>query len=204
MNLDGGISRWASLLVLLFIFVIVYFLFFHWFFVGHVSLNQQLETMDNSRQKYINQAAKIPALREQIQVVKQSVGDDDKFLESGSKNLANAEITAIFKAIVNSQTESSGHCQIISQTPTQDRDLDQFEKIILRVRMRCQYSIMVKILELIESNTPTLFLDELRLESRNVSRYRRKTEQKVEAEKLEIRFDLSAYLKTPIEKKDEK
>ncbi len=203
-NLDPRVSKWAALAVLLLVFVIIYFLFIHWFFVAHAGLNEEIEELNTSRQKFINEAAKTPDLRKMLQEVKAQVGSNNEFLQADSKNLGNAEITSIFKNIVNQQTEEQSECQIISQSPTQDRNPEQFEKIILRVRMRCQYKVFVKVVELIEENTPSLFMNDLRVETRNVNRYRRNAKQPVAPENLEIRFDLYAYLKNPIEKDNEK
>ncbi len=203
MNLDPRISRWSAVFVLLLVLMTVYFLFFHWFFVAHAELNEEITSLNESRQQYINEAAKTPDLRKLLDDVKKAVGSNNEFLQADSKNLGNAEITSIFKNIVNQQTDETAKCQIVSQSPTQDREPEQFEKIILRVRMRCQYEIFVKIVELIEENTPSLFVSDLRVESRNVNRYRKNAAQAA-PENLEIRFDLYAYLKNPIEKDDEK
>jgi len=206
MSLDARVSRWSAVLVLLLVVVIVYFLFFHWFFVAHAGLNEEISSLNESRQKYINEAAKTPQLSEMLQEVKSKVGANNEFLQANSQNLGNAEITSIFKNIVNQQTETPSDCQIISQSPTLDREPEQFEKIILRVRMRCQFDVLVNILSLIEENVPSLFLNDLRLESRNQNRYRRgvtKTQPQA-PDALEVSFNLYAYLKVPVEKKDEK
>lgn len=203
MNLDPRMSKWSAIFVLLMVFVIVYFLFFHWYFVKHAGLNDQIDSLNESRQKFINEAAKTPKLTAMLQDVKSKVGSNNEFLQADSKNLGNAEITSIFKNIVNQQSQKPSDCQIISQSPTQDRNPEQFEKIILRVRMRCQFELMVNILDLIESNTPSLFVNDLRLESRNSNRYRKNSSVPQPPDNLEVRFDLFAYLKNPIEKKDE-
>ncbi len=205
MKLDANMNRWAGLLVLLLVMVIVYFMFFHNFIVEHAGLNESIDELNSSRQKYINQAAKAPALKTKLKEVKQQVGSNDEFLKAETKNLGNAELTSLFKNVFNEQGVERDVCQIISQQPTQDRDLDQFEKIVLRVRMRCQYEVFAKILASLEENTPSLFINDLRLEARNVSRYRRKgADAAPTVENLEVRFELYAYLKNPIEKDDEK
>lgn len=204
MNLDSGIGRWLAVAVLLLVFVIVYFLFFHWFFVAHAGLNEDIDSLNESRQQFINEAAKTPELRKKLQEVKAQVGSNNEFLKADSKNLGNAEITSIFKNIVNGQAAQTSECQIVSQSPTQDSDPQQFEKITLRVRMRCQYEVFAKVVELIEENTPSLFINDLRVEARNTNRYRKNSKQPKGPENLEIRFDLFAYLKNPIEPDDEK
>jgi general secretion pathway protein M len=204
MEVDSRVSKWSAVLVLLLVLVIVYFLFLHWFFVKHAGLNEEIETLNDSRQKLINEASKAPQLRELLQEVKSKVGSNNEFLNADSKNLGNAEITSIFKNIVNQQSEEPSDCQIISQSPTQDREPEQFEKIILRVRMRCQFEVLVRILDLLENNTPSLFVNDLRIESRNQNRYRKDMAEVPAPQNLEIRFDLFAYLKIPVEKEDEK
>jgi len=204
MDLDSRVSKWSAVMVLTLLLVIVYFLFFHWFFVAHAGLNEEIDSLNESRQKFINEAAKTPKLTEMLQQVKSKVGSNNEFLQADSKNLGNAEITSIFKNIVNQQSEIASDCQIISQSPTQDREPEQFEKITLRVRMRCQYEVMVKVLDLIEANTPSLFVNDLRIESRNQNRYRKSVNETPAPENLEVRFDLYAYLKIPVEKNDEK
>ncbi len=204
MNLDSRLSPWLAVMVLLLVLVIMYFLFFHWFFVAHAGLNEDVESLNESRQQFVNEAARTPDLRKKLQEVKAQVGSNNEFLQADSKNLGNAEITSIFKNIVNGQTAQTSECQIISQSPTQDRNPQQFEKITLRVRMRCQYEVFAKIVELIEENTPSLFINDLRVETRNVNRYRKNAKQSKAPENLEIRFDLFAYLKNPIEPEDEK
>jgi len=204
MNLDPRVSKWSAVMVLLLLMVIVYFLFVHWFFVAHAGLNEEVDALNESRQQFINEAAKTPDLRKMLQKVRAEVGSNNEFLQADSKNLGNAEITSIFKNIVNQQSEQSSDCQIISQSPTQDKEPEQFEKITLRVRMRCQYEVFVKVINLIEENTPSLFVNDLRIETKNVNRYRKNSKQANAPESLEIRFDLYAYLKNPIEKQDEK
>lgn len=204
MELDSRVSKWAAVSVLLLVFVIVYFLFFHWFFVKHAGLNEQIDSLNDSRQKFINEAAKTPQLREVLQDVKSKVGSNNEFLNADSKNLGNAEITSIFKNIVNQHSEEPTDCQIISQSPTTDRNPEQFEKITLRVRMRCQFEVLVRILDSLENNTPSLFVNDLRVESRNQNRYRKNMTETPPPQNLEIRFDLFAYLKIPVENEDEK
>ncbi|MFC3193130.1 type II secretion system protein GspM [Marinicella sediminis] len=206
MSLESKASQWSAVLVLLMVLFIIYFLFFHWFFVAHAAHNETIESLDQTRQKLINEAAKTPQLTEMLQEVKSRVGSNNEFLQADSKNLGNAEITSIFKNIVNQQTDDPANCQIISQSPTQDRNPEQFEKIILSVRMRCQYEVLVNVIDAMEANTPSLFVNDLRIESRNRNRYRRNSgeEQQQAPDNLEVRFDLFAYLKIPVEKEDEK
>ncbi len=196
-------SRWLALVIFAFLMVIVYLLFFHNFVVQHQELNDEITVLNDARQKYADLTADVPVLRERIAQVRQAVGENDKFLQSDTNNLANSELTGLLKGMVNAIADNSADCQIISQTPTRDPKPDQFEKIVLRVRMRCHYEMMAKLLQRIEESVPSMFVDELRLEQRNVSRYRNRSNVDLTPQPLEVRFDLYAYLNKPIEKNDD-
>ena len=118
-----------------------------------------------------------------------------------SYNLGTAELTRILKGIVAKNTDSRKDCDTISNTPSRDRDPDQFEKIIIKVRMRCQFEKMVGVLNDIENFTPHLFLDALQLEQRTIRRSSRRNATP-EKPMLEVKFDLYAYMNNPIRAKD--
>ena len=68
MTFDQNAGRWLALTTLLLVLVIIYFLFFHWFFVEHATLNEEIDSLNDSRQKFINESAKTPLLREKIKL----------------------------------------------------------------------------------------------------------------------------------------
>jgi len=52
MTLDQNAGRWLAVTTLLLVFVIIYFLFFHWFFVEHATLSEEIDSLNDSRQKF--------------------------------------------------------------------------------------------------------------------------------------------------------
>ncbi len=192
-------SRWYALFILLFIFVIIYLLFFQSFFNDHALLNEEIDTLTTSRQNYTELASQIPEIRKRIKQVKENVGDNSSFLVADSYNLGTSELTRIMKGIVTGVTQIRSECDIVSNTPYKDRNPDQFEKIILKVRMRCHFEKMINVLLEIEKHEPKLFVDNMTLEQRVIRRYRRN--QKPTKPMLEVRFDLYAYMNKPIKKK---
>ncbi len=193
-------DRWFALFILLLILVLVYFLFFQGFVDDHMLLNEEMSDQEQSRQEYTELADMIPDLQQRIIKVKETVGDNSNFLTADSYNLGTAELTRILKGIVTNVTQVRSECDIVSNTPSKDRNPDKFEKIILKVRMRCQFEKMATVLMNIENNIPYLFIDNLQLEQRIIRRSRKNVSPK--APILEIRFDLSAYMNKPIRVKD--
>ena len=192
-------SRWYALLVLLFVGVIFYFLFFQSFVTDHSLLNEEITGLQNNRQDFTDLTAMIPELQKRINTVKETVGDNTSFLAADTYNLGTAELTRILKGIVAENTNLDAECQTVNHTPSKDKEPDQFEKIILKVRMRCQFDKMMNVLIDAENHTPNLFVNNLHLEQRAI-RSRRNT--KPTKPLLEVRFDLYAYMNKPIKVKN--
>ncbi len=189
------LNRWYALGILIFVFVVVYFIFFQGFVDEHSLLNEEIDNLEQDRREYTQLVEIIPELQRRINTVKANVGDNTSFLIADSYNLGTPELTRILKSIVSENTSSSSECQIVSNTPYKDKNPEQFEKIVLKVRMRCQYDKMLNVLLAFQEHIPYLFVDNLNLEQRLI---RTRRNQKPTHPKLEVRFDLIAYLNKPV------
>lgn len=194
-------SRWYALMVLFVFLFLIYFMFFQGFVNEHALLNEEIADLEQNRQEHTELAEMIPELQSRIELVKEKVGDNTSFLTADSYNLGTAELTRILKRIVADNTLETTECQTVSNTPSKDRDPDQFEKIILKVRMRCQYEKMIDVMLDVENHVPYLFIDNMQLEQRVVGRSRRNAKKAHPV--LEVKFDLYAYMNKPIKVKND-
>ncbi len=192
-------EKWYALAILLFIFLTIYFLVFQGFFTEHSLLNEEIEDLESTRQEYTELAHQVPELTKRIQNVKETVGDNTSFLNTVINNLGTSELTRILKQIVSNNSNGNNECSIVTQSKSKDKDPDQFEKIILKVRMRCQYPKMINVILDIENHTPKLFINDLSFEQNNRNRSRKN--QKPTQPLLEVRFDLYAYMNKVVKKK---
>jgi general secretion pathway protein M len=200
-NLNPEMGRWYALIVLIVVFVLVYFLFFQSFFSEHALLNEEIADLEESRKEYMELRVLIPELQNRINQVKETVGDNTNFLTEDNYNLGTAELTRLLKRIVSNNVETQSQCSLSNQTPSKDKEPDQFEKIILKVRMRCQYDRLVKVFNGIETSVPNLFMDNLTVDQRRISRRSRRN-VKPTAPMLDVRFDLYAYMNKPVKVKN--
>ena len=91
----------------------------------------------------------------------------------------------------------------LKSSKTKDKDPDQFEKIIIKVRMRCHFDKMMRTLNDIESHVPILFIDNLELDQRPTRhRSSRKNAPPPTKPQLDVRFDLFAYMNKPVKVRD--
>lgn len=194
-------GKWYAIMVLFVLLALVYFLFFQGFVTDRELLNEEIIELEQNRQDYTEQVSLIPELQKRIRMVKETVGDNTSFLVAETYNLGTAELTRILKSIVAQNTNKSTECQTVSNTPSKDKEPDQFEKIILKVRMRCQFRKMVNVLQDIENHSIHLFVDNLHLDQRTVRRSRRNVAPT--RPMLEVRFDLYAYMNKPVRNKQQ-
>ncbi len=198
---DPSKGKWYALGLLVLLLLAVYFLVFDGFIQRHRQLNEQLDEALAARQKYARLAASIPDLKKRLRIVREQSGNSDHFLSADSANLAAAELIRILKEIVGRHASKAQDCLILSNQLTRDRAPEQFERVILKVRLRCRYDILTQVLNDLERHRPDLFVDELRIEQRYTRPNRR---GKPQPRMLEVRFDLYAYLNKPIKNKDAK
>ena len=198
---DPDKGKWYALGLLLLLLLAIYFLVFQGFVERHRALNEQLAEATAARQKYAALAAGIPELKKRLRAVRQQAGESDHFLKADSANLAAAELIRTLKEIVSRHVTQAQDCLILSNQLTRDRAPEQFERVILKVRLRCRYDILVQVLNDLEQHQPDLFVDELRIEQRYTRSTRR---NKPQPRMLEVRFDLYAYLNKPVKKNDAK
>lgn len=195
-------DKWYALLILIFVVVMVYFIAFQGFVSEHAMMNEELSDLQQNRVESSELEAMIPELQKRINIVKETVGDNTNFLVSDTDNLGKAELTRILKGIVAQNTDVRSACQTINHTPSKDKDPDQFEKIILKVRMRCQFDKMIGVLADVEKHVPRLFVDNLQLEQKAIRRSRKNVAPTKPM--LGVRFDLYAYMNKPVRAKDKK
>jgi len=200
---NSELGRWYALSILLLIMLLVYFIFFHGFVAEHSMMNEEIAELEESRQEYTELQAQIPELQKRINEVKEKVGDNTNFLAADTYNIGTSELRHMLKNLKNANTQNKSDCSIVSDTSSVDRDPDQFEKIIIKVRMRCHFEKMIKTLSDIENHVPVLFVDNLQLEQRRVRhRSSRKNAPTPTRPMLEVRFDLFAYMNKPVKARD--
>lgn len=197
---DPDKGKWYALGLLLLLLLLVYLLVFQGFFERHQALNNQINEAIAARHKYAALANSVPELKKRLQQVREQSGSSTHFLKADSANLAAAELIRTLKEIVSQHTTQAQDCLILSNQLTRDRSPEQFERVILKVRLRCRYDILVPVLNDLEQHQPDLFIDELRIEQR----YTRQRRGKPQPRMQEVRFDLYAYLNKPVKKKDAK
>lgn len=188
--------RPLAIMLLVIAAILIYWVCFHWFFVAHAALNEQIEAEQQQETRFRAVAQQREMYAAQIKTLRETESSNDYFLKEGNFNLAAADMQRRLKNIVNLQAEEAEQCQIISNQNVRSRVEEPFERVTVKVRMRCELSDLSKILFDIEGGNPLMFVDNVQL-YRQTTRSSRRRNSTPARRPLEVRFDMMGYLRTP-------
>jgi general secretion pathway protein M len=116
---------------------------------------------------------------------------DKRYLKSTSESLAAAEIQQLIKGII---VPTDG--EILSTQIINKKSDEPIQQITLKVRLRGSLGSLVTILYKIETGNPYLFIENLNIRSRIISRRRvRNREIEKTPTVLDVQFDVSGYIR---------
>lgn len=188
--------RPLAIMLLVIAVILTYWICFHWFFVAHAALNEQIEAEQQQEARFRAVAQQRDNYAAQIKVLRETQSSNDYFLKEANFNLAAADMQRRLKNIVNLQAEEADQCQIISNQNVRSRVEEPFERVTVKVRMRCELSDLSKILFDVEGGNPLMFVDNVQL-YRQTTRSSRRRGSTPTRRPLEVRFDMMGYLRTP-------
>jgi general secretion pathway protein M len=189
---DQKNARLTAILLLVIAAIIVYLLLFHWFILRHLDYAEELSDLRGQLARFESVAAlKGPAER-RLEEIGNSREDADLFLPEQDFNEAAAAMSDRLGQMVRTQAEAD--CQIVSRQPVRPRVQERYERVTVNVRMRCQPADLLQIMYRLESEVPMIMVDDLNIIR---PRARRRVGGTVieTAESLDIRFNMSGYLK---------
>lgn len=190
---DKDKQRPLAYMLLVIAVIGVYWVGFHWFFQAHAALSEEI---DRALQTEADRNALI-ALRPQLQGaladLDQAEQGSDYFLRQENVSLASSELTTMLKQAIALQAEDEQQCQVSSNQNIRVREQERFQRVTIKVRMRCELEDLYKVFHHLEDGAPYVFIDNLSI-YRQISRTRRgrqTTQQRI----LDVRFDLSGYIR---------
>lgn len=189
---DQQNSKMTAILLLVVAALLVYLLFFHWFIMRHVEYAGELSDMKEQLGRFEAIVAQREPLQEQLNAIRESRDDADLFLTEPDFNEAAATMSERLGQLV--QDNAGEDCQIVSRQPVRPRVQERFQRVTVNVRMRCRGEDLLQVLYELESAIPMIIIEDL-----NVLRpraRRRSRETPAAAAALDVRFNMSGFLKT--------
>lgn len=183
---------WVALGLLIAVLGIVYLVFFHLPFVSvHMEQNERIATLKEQLNRYRVAAAQRPELEEQLERVRRYQRTNDYFLRESSRGQAAAQLTNRLKQLVQANARTENSCRVLSTQPQQSRESEQFERVTVETRLRCDIEDMLPVLYELENGVPLVFLDDITINQQRI-RARGGGYRDVF---LDVRFKMYGYLR---------
>jgi general secretion pathway protein M len=173
------------------VLILVYLLGFHWFILKHLDYNEEISDLATQLGRFQRVAAQRSEIERQLESLQGRRVESNLFLEEGDFNEAAAGMSERLNQMVSTQADES--CQIVSRQPVRAREVERFEKVTVNVRMRCDVQDLLRVLYSLETGVPMIIVEELTIIK---PRLRRRTRDAAPvAEALDVRFNMSGYLR---------
>ncbi len=192
-SLKQGNSKLTAILLLAIALILVYLLCFHWFILSHLAYGEEISELESQLGRYRVVAAQKEQVEAQLELLQGRRTESNLFLTEADFNEAAAAMSERLSQMLGSFADDS--CQIVSRQPVRARVVERFEKVTVNVRMRCDIEDLMQMLYSLETGVPMIFAEELTVIK---PRARRRSNQQAvdDSQALDIRFDMSGYLRT--------
>jgi len=163
---DARHGRPLAVLLLLIALLLAYVLFAHFWFVSPLLASRtELIELRDEEARYRATAQQRKAVEERLAEVRAFEAGNPGFLTEANFDLAASALIQRLQEQVN-QLGAGERCLVVSRTPFRNRSEEPFERVTVKVRMRCEMEHFVAVLHGLESGSPQLFVAELGITSR--------------------------------------
>ena len=190
---DPKRGRFLAVVLLIISLALGYLLFVHfWFTEPLVESRSELIELRDEEARYRATAQQRKAVEERLAEVRAFEAGNPGFLTEANFDLAASALIQRLQDQVN-QLGAGERCLVVSRTPFRERDESLFEKVTIKVRMRCEMEQFISVLHGLESGSPQLFVSELGITARRT--FAPAGQPNANPGYLDVAFDLYGYLR---------
>ncbi len=187
--------RFLAIVLLLIVVSLAYLIFFHWWFVApEMDIASQMAELRERQASFAQIAHERPEIDQKITEIKAAEQNNQAFLTDTDSNAAFSDLTQRLKQVISQRVKDESRCAIVSNSNFKGGEDELYRRVTIQVRMRCTLESFAGILYELENSNPYLFVDQLMI-------YRQQAGYvppggKAPPTSLDIRFNLSGYLRT--------
>lgn len=194
---DAKHGRPLAIVLLLITLLLVYFVGVHWWFVApQLQYRRDLIDQRDEEARFRAISQQRAAIEARLEEVRAFEAGNPGFLAEANFDLAASALTQRLQEKVN-EVGAGDRCTLVSRTPTRSSGEESFERVTVKVRMRCEMEYFSQVLHGLESGSPQLFVSDLTVTGRRGAAARGQAAQAQQAGYLDLAFDLYGYLRKP-------
>ena len=190
---EQGSGKLTAILLFAIALILLYLLLFHWFILRHFEYGEEIAGLSEQLGRFERVAAQRGRYETLLEELQDRRADESLFLEGDDFNEAAAGMSEQLNQMIRTQAEDS--CQIVSRQPVRPPVEERFQRVTVNARMRCDIEDLAKILYSLETGIPMILAEELTVIKPRARRTRRNGEEVQQQVLLDIRFNMSGYLR---------
>jgi len=193
---DARNSRFLAIVLTLIALLLGYLAFVHWWFVApHADIAAQMDDLRDQQQRFEGIIGQKRMLDERLKEVSRYEQENQAFLPDADANSAFSDLTQRLKQVIGGRVKDENKCAIVSNSNFKGGEEELYERVTIQVRMKCALEPFAGILYDLENSNPYLFIDQLMIYRQFGGYVPQGQKQKQNTAALEIRFNLSGYLR---------
>jgi general secretion pathway protein M len=193
---DARNSRFLAIVLTLITALVAYVAFVHWWFVAPLAdISAQMDDLREQQQHFAGVVAQKKRIDARLKEVNEFEQGNQAFLADADANSAFSDLTQRLKQIIGARVKDESKCAIVSNSNFKGGEEELYERVTIQVRMRCSLEPLASILYDLENNNPYLFVDQLMIYRQFGGYVPPGQKQQKQSSALEIRFNLSGYLR---------
>ena len=188
-------GRFLAVVLLLTVLMLIYLIGVHWWFVApHLQLATDMQDLREQQLRFRQTTAEKPEIEKRLAEVKSYEQGNQAFLAESDPNAASAALIQRLKQAMSEHAKNEARCQNVGTQSFNSGEEELYKRVTVQARLKCDLEPLAAILYDLENGKPYLFVDQVMI-------YRQQTYRppgsKVLETPLDVRFNLSGYLRQP-------
>ena len=188
-------GRFLAVVILLIVLLLVYLVGIHWWFVApHLQFRADMQDLRDQQLRFRQSAAQKPEIEERLAAIHAREQSNQAFLTDTDQNAASAWLIQRLNQAITDHAKDEKRCSSNGAQPYNGGEEELYKHVTVQARLRCDLEPLAAILYDLENGKPYLFVDQIMI-------YKQQSYQppgsKVVASPLDVRFNLTGYLRQP-------
>lgn len=188
-------GRMLAVVLLLIVLLLVYLVGIHWWFVApQMQFSSEMQELREQQLRFRQTSAEKPEIEKRLAEVKAYEQGNQAFLAEADANAASASLIQRLKQVMGEHAKDEKRCQNLGAQSYNGGEEELYKRVTVQVRLKCDLEPLAAILYELENGKPYLFVDQVMI-------YKQQTYTppgaKVVQSPLDVRFNLSGYLRQP-------
>ncbi|MCK9538730.1 type II secretion system protein GspM [Dokdonella sp.] len=188
-------GRFLAVVLLLTVLLVVYLVGVHWWFVApQLQISSEMQDLREQYHRYQQVIAEQPEIEQRLAEVRDFEQSNQAFLPEADANAASAALIQRLKQAMSAHAKDESRCQNVGTQSFNAGGDEPYQRVTVQARLKCDLEILADVLYDLENGKPFLFVDQVMIYKQQT--YRRPG-TKVRDTPLDVRFNLSGYLRQP-------